>query len=167
MHLLYPSLSPANPSPQDRLLAGTDAGPFDVEFGQIDYCLQLMVQAGLTPLEAIRASTSLPARACGVSDFTGTLGRGQHRRGEWHAAADIRCISHAHWQVVGRTLPAHTRKRVRVNPSSSAGTTRPTSITLSTGTFARFAASRLPWRSFGRKIGPWRCRPEKTRRAAV
>ncbi len=62
---------------KDRLVGGTDAGCFDVTFGHIEYSLDLMVQGGMTEMEAIKASTSLAARAIGVDSFTGSLEPGK------------------------------------------------------------------------------------------
>jgi imidazolonepropionase-like amidohydrolase len=61
----------------ERIIAGTDAGCFDFSFGHIDYCLELMVAAGLTPMQAIIAATSAAARACGVADLVGTIEAGK------------------------------------------------------------------------------------------
>ncbi len=60
-----------------RIIAGTDAGCFDFSFGHIDYCLELMVAAGLTPMQALVASTSAAAAACGVSGQAGTIQAGK------------------------------------------------------------------------------------------
>jgi imidazolonepropionase-like amidohydrolase len=49
-----------------RIIAGTDAGPGYTEFGQMAFGLNLMVAAGMTPMEAIMAATSVAARACDV-----------------------------------------------------------------------------------------------------
>jgi imidazolonepropionase-like amidohydrolase len=61
----------------ERIIAGTDAGCFDFSFGHIDYCLELMVAAGLTPMQAIVAATGAAATACGVADQVGTLEAGK------------------------------------------------------------------------------------------
>jgi adenine deaminase len=37
-----------------RIIAGTDAGCFDFSFGHMDYCFDLMVAAGLTPMQALK-----------------------------------------------------------------------------------------------------------------
>jgi len=61
----------------ERIIAGTDAGCFDFSFGHIDYCLELMVAAGLTPMQAIVGATSAAARACGVADQVGSIEAGK------------------------------------------------------------------------------------------
>jgi imidazolonepropionase-like amidohydrolase len=61
----------------ERIIAGTDAGCFDFSFGHIDYCLELMVAAGLTPMQAIVAATGAAATACGVADQVGTIEAGK------------------------------------------------------------------------------------------
>ena len=40
------------------LVVSSDAGPFDCEFGRMHYGLELAVQAGMSPLQAIEAATS-------------------------------------------------------------------------------------------------------------
>jgi len=55
------------------ILAGTDAntmpGPFGVRHGEsLHHELELLVAAGLTPVEALRAATELPARHFGLPD---------------------------------------------------------------------------------------------------
>jgi imidazolonepropionase-like amidohydrolase len=61
----------------ERIIAGTDAGCFDFSFGHIDYCLELMVAAGMTPMQALLAATSVAAKACGVADQVGTIEGGK------------------------------------------------------------------------------------------
>lgn len=61
----------------DRIVAGTDAGCFDFSFGHIDYALHLMVAAGMSPMAAIMAATSVAARACGVDGEVGSLEPGK------------------------------------------------------------------------------------------
>lgn len=56
-----------------RLVGSTDAGCFDFSFGHMDYSMELMVAGGMTPMQAIQASTSVSAAACGVLDLVGTL----------------------------------------------------------------------------------------------
>jgi imidazolonepropionase-like amidohydrolase len=43
----------------------------------MSYGLELAVLAGLSPLQAIEAATSVAARACGVADVTGALEPGK------------------------------------------------------------------------------------------
>lgn len=57
------------------LLVGTDAAPFPLPFmagvahgASVHHELQYLVQAGLTPVEALRAATSTPARRFGLDD---------------------------------------------------------------------------------------------------
>jgi imidazolonepropionase-like amidohydrolase len=69
-HLIHQGMTP-------RIALSTDAGPFDVEFGQIVYSLELGVEGGLSPQQAIEASTRVAARACGVEEVTGTLVEGK------------------------------------------------------------------------------------------
>lgn len=64
------------------ILAGTDANtqpwtPFQVEHGEsIHHELELLVGSGLTPIEALRAATTLPARYFGLND-RGSITAGQ------------------------------------------------------------------------------------------
>jgi imidazolonepropionase-like amidohydrolase len=60
-----------------RIIAGTDAGCFDFSFGHIDYCLELMVAVGMSPMQALVAATSVAATACGVGDQVGTIQAGK------------------------------------------------------------------------------------------
>ena len=62
---------------EERILFGTDAGPFDVAFGRPDLGLRLLVDAGLTPLGAITAATSRPARAIGLEAEVGSVEAGK------------------------------------------------------------------------------------------
>jgi imidazolonepropionase-like amidohydrolase len=80
-----------------RIIAGTDAGCFDFSFGHIDYCLELMVAAGMTPMEALLAATSVAAKACGVADQVGTIEAGKRADIVVLAASplqDIRAAAH-------------------------------------------------------------------------
>jgi imidazolonepropionase-like amidohydrolase len=61
----------------ERIVAGTDAGCFNFSFGHIDYAMHLMVAAGMTEMAAIKASTSIAARACGVEADVGSLAPGK------------------------------------------------------------------------------------------
>jgi len=56
-----------------RLIISSDAGPFDVAFGTLQYGLELAVQAGLSPTDAIVAATRTAAEACSVGADVGTL----------------------------------------------------------------------------------------------
>jgi imidazolonepropionase-like amidohydrolase len=60
-----------------RLVVSSDAGPFDCEFGRMVYGLELAVQAGMTPMQAIEAATRVASEACGVAGLVGTLEPGK------------------------------------------------------------------------------------------
>jgi imidazolonepropionase-like amidohydrolase len=60
-----------------RIVGGTDSGCFDFSFGHIDYCLDLMVQGGMAPMDAIRACTSVAAAAIGIGDVVGSITPGR------------------------------------------------------------------------------------------
>jgi imidazolonepropionase-like amidohydrolase len=52
-----------------RILAGTDApNPGTIHGGSMHHELELLVAAGLTPLQALQAATSLPAQTFGMAD---------------------------------------------------------------------------------------------------
>jgi imidazolonepropionase-like amidohydrolase len=57
----------------DRMAFGSDAGPFDTEFGRPEYNLELAWAAGLDPMEAVRALTFNAAGACGWQDEIGAI----------------------------------------------------------------------------------------------
>ncbi|MCA1646582.1 MAG: amidohydrolase family protein [Chloroflexi bacterium] len=61
----------------DRMGFGSDAGPFDTEFGHLEYNVHLARQAGLTPMESLQVVTRNAARLCGLGDTTGTLDVGK------------------------------------------------------------------------------------------
>jgi imidazolonepropionase-like amidohydrolase len=61
----------------DRMAFGSDAGPFDTEFGHLEYNVHLARLAGLTPMESLQAVTRNAARLCGLADRVGTLGPGK------------------------------------------------------------------------------------------
>jgi imidazolonepropionase-like amidohydrolase len=56
-----------------RLVISTDAGPADTEFGHLEQGLQLAVQSGMSPRQALEAVTRVAAEACGVSHLVGSL----------------------------------------------------------------------------------------------
>ena len=79
-----------------RIIAGTDAGCFDFSFGHVDYCLELMVAAGMSPMQALIAATSAAATACGVAKQVGTIQPGKRADIVILAASpleDIRAVS--------------------------------------------------------------------------
>lgn len=61
----------------DVTAISTDAGPYDVSFGGLAHGAALAVAAGMSPLAALRAVTSVPARACGIAEDLGTLESGK------------------------------------------------------------------------------------------
>jgi imidazolonepropionase-like amidohydrolase len=56
-----------------RVVGGTDAGCYDVSFGHMDYCAELLSAAGMSAADVLRAITSIAAKACGVAALVGTL----------------------------------------------------------------------------------------------
>jgi imidazolonepropionase-like amidohydrolase len=64
--------------------------------------LELLVQAGLTPLEAIGCATTTPAAVLGVSDELGTIAVGKRADLvvlDADPLQDIRNIRRVHWTV--------------------------------------------------------------------
>jgi imidazolonepropionase-like amidohydrolase len=60
-----------------KVAAGTDAGtPFN-RHGENAKELELMVNAGLKPIEAITCATKVGAEACYLAEKTGTLEKGK------------------------------------------------------------------------------------------
>jgi imidazolonepropionase-like amidohydrolase len=60
-----------------RLVVSTDAGPGDTRFGELHLALEIAVEAGLTPVQAIEAATRVAAEACGLGGELGTLEQGK------------------------------------------------------------------------------------------
>jgi len=58
------------------IVAGNDAGWARTGFGDFYRELELLVEAGLTPLEAIHAATGRAAEACQLAGITGTIAAG-------------------------------------------------------------------------------------------
>jgi imidazolonepropionase-like amidohydrolase len=58
---------------KERIVPGSDSGVNDLAFGHLDYDLQLLVQAGFTPGEALQSATRLSAEAVGMLDDIGTI----------------------------------------------------------------------------------------------
>jgi imidazolonepropionase-like amidohydrolase len=78
-----------------RMVYGSDAGPHVTRFGDVAFGLQLMVEGGMTTLQAIAAATSVAAEACGRDDI-GTIAVGKRAdcvivRGD--PSADIAAIA--------------------------------------------------------------------------
>jgi len=57
----------------DRMGFGSDAGPFDTEFGHLEYNVHLARKAGLSAMESLQGVTRNAARLCGLHDRVGTL----------------------------------------------------------------------------------------------
>jgi imidazolonepropionase-like amidohydrolase len=60
-----------------KIATGTDAGFSGVYHGEISLELQLMVRAGMTPLQAITAATRNSANSLGIGHLLGTIEKGQ------------------------------------------------------------------------------------------
>lgn len=60
----------------DRMAFGSDAGPFDTEFGHMAYSVDLARQAGLSPMESLQVVTRNAARLCSLDDRVGTIAPG-------------------------------------------------------------------------------------------
>jgi imidazolonepropionase-like amidohydrolase len=60
-----------------RIVPGTDSGVGSLAFGHLDYDLQLLVQVGFTPAEALLSATRISAEACRLADELGTIQPGK------------------------------------------------------------------------------------------
>jgi imidazolonepropionase-like amidohydrolase len=58
------------------LVAGNDAGWRETGFGDFYRELELLAEAGMTPLEAIHAATGRAADACQLTGITGSIAPG-------------------------------------------------------------------------------------------
>jgi len=61
----------------ERIVPGTDSGVANLAFGHLDYDLQLLVEVGFTPAQALVAATRVSAEAIGLTDAVGTLEPGK------------------------------------------------------------------------------------------
>jgi imidazolonepropionase-like amidohydrolase len=61
----------------DRMGFGSDAGPFDTEFGHMEYSVEIARLAGLSPMESLQVVTRNPARLMGFDDRVGTVEPGK------------------------------------------------------------------------------------------
>ena len=57
----------------DRMAFGSDAGPFDTEFGHLEYNVHLARLAGLSPMESLQVVTRNAARLLGLDQDVGTV----------------------------------------------------------------------------------------------
>lgn len=62
---------------KDRIVPGTDSGVNNLAFGHLDYDLQLLVEVGFTPAEALISATRISAEAIGMEDEIGTIEPGK------------------------------------------------------------------------------------------
>ena len=61
----------------ERIVPGTDSGVASIEFGHLDYDLELLVKVGFTPEQALASATRISAEAIDLSDEIGTLEPGK------------------------------------------------------------------------------------------
>jgi imidazolonepropionase-like amidohydrolase len=61
----------------ERVLPGTDSGVGMLAFGHLDYDLELLVEVGFSPADAIVSATRISADALGMSDAIGTIEAGK------------------------------------------------------------------------------------------
>ena len=62
---------------RERIVPGTDSGVGNLAFGHLDYDLQLLVEVGFTPAEALISATRISAEAIGMVDEIGTIAPGK------------------------------------------------------------------------------------------
>ena len=61
----------------DRMGFGSDAGPFDTEFGHMEYSVEIARLAGLSLMESLQVVTRNAACLCGLDDTVGTVDTGK------------------------------------------------------------------------------------------
>jgi imidazolonepropionase-like amidohydrolase len=61
----------------DRMGFGSDAGPFDTEFGHLEYSVEIARLAGLSPMESLQVVTRNAARLCRLDSQVGTIEAGK------------------------------------------------------------------------------------------
>ncbi len=61
----------------ERIVPGTDSGVASIEFGHLDYDLELLVKVGFTPEQALASATRISAEAIDLTDEIGTLEPGK------------------------------------------------------------------------------------------
>ncbi|MFN8633261.1 MAG: amidohydrolase family protein [Chloroflexota bacterium] len=61
----------------DRMGFGSDAGPFDTEFGHMEYSVEIARLAGLSPMESLQVVTRNAARLCRLDRSVGTVEAGK------------------------------------------------------------------------------------------
>ncbi len=62
---------------KERIVPGTDSGVNNLAFGHLDYDLQLLVEVGFTPAEALISATRISAEAIGMDNEIGTIEPGK------------------------------------------------------------------------------------------
>ena len=106
-----------------RLVVSTDAGPGDTEFGRLVHGLELAVEAGMTPAQALAAVTCLAAEACGVGAMVGTLEAGKEADllvADGNPLVEIRAM-----RSVQAVYLAGERRRALTPQQASGGWNRP------------------------------------------
>jgi imidazolonepropionase-like amidohydrolase len=93
-----------------KVAFGTDCGtPFNRP-GENAQELQLMVECGFTPAEALESATRIAAEACGLSDVIGTLAEGKAadvivvKGNPLDDARDVANASNIAWVVKGGSV---------------------------------------------------------------
>lgn len=61
----------------DRMAFGSDAGPFDTEFGHMEYSVEIARLAGLSPMESLQVVTRNAARLMRLDTLVGTVESGK------------------------------------------------------------------------------------------
>jgi hypothetical protein len=57
----------------DRMGFGSDAGPYDTEFGHLEYNVHIARLSGLSPMESLQTVTRNAARLAGLGALIGTI----------------------------------------------------------------------------------------------
>ena len=69
---------------------GSDAGPFDTEFGHMEYSVEIALLAGLSPMESLQVVTRNTARLMRLDDKVGTFAPGKE--------ADLLIVNGTRWK---------------------------------------------------------------------